>query len=108
MGGVLAKLDHGSGTTVAQRFELIIQGQELANGYDELLDSSELAQRMHEDNELRRKKGKVQVEGDVQLLDAMTAGLPNCAGVAVGLDRLIALQLNASSIDEVMPFPLPY
>ena len=107
-GRALAKLQHTTGTTVAQRFEIIIQGQELANGYDELQDSSELEQRMHEDNKLRRKNGKVQVAGDVHLLDAMTAGLPNCAGVAVGLDRLIALQLNASSIDEVMPFPLPY
>ena len=107
-GRALAKLDRVSGTTVAQRFEIIIQGLELANGYDELQDSRELAQRMSKDNELRRKKGKVQIDTDVHLLDAMTAGLPICAGVAVGLDRLIALQLNASSIDEVMPFPLPY
>ena len=88
----------------AERFELIVDGVEVANGYHELTDAAELARRMAGDAERRRARGKAEVAPDTCLLDAQRHGLPACAGVAMGFDRLLMLKLGASSIAEVMAF----
>ncbi len=99
----LARLrPHDSG--VAARFELIVDGLELANGYHELTDAEELLERMRRDNRRRRERGRQEMEPDRRLLAAMRNGLPDCAGVALGLDRLVMLALGASHIAEVVPF----
>jgi lysyl-tRNA synthetase class 2 len=90
----------------AARFELSIDGVELANGYWELGDRRTLQQRFEADLRTRRAAGLPQPELDQRFLDAMQAGLPDCAGVAIGIDRLLMLQLGAASLAEVMPFPL--
>ena len=91
-------------STVSARFELVVDGLELANGYHELTDSEELSARMRRDNRRRREQGKPEIEPDRRLLAAMRHGLPDCAGVALGLDRLVMLAVGASSLAEVVPF----
>ena len=100
----LSKITQVDGHPVAQRFEFLVGGLEVANGYDELRDSDELARRIDEDNEIRRQNGDPMIEPDAALLNAMRHGLPKCAGVAVGLDRLIALKFDEPSIDRVQSF----
>jgi len=90
---------------VAARFELVVDGVELANGYHELTDAAEQRQRFGRDLAARRTAGSVEVEVDECFLAALDAGLPDCAGVALGVDRLLMLQLGAQSLAEVMPFP---
>ena len=99
----LARVRTGN-PAVAARFELVVNGMELANGYHELTDAKELRVRMERDNERRRALGRPMVEPDERLLAAMRHGLPDCAGVALGLDRLIMLAVGASSIRDVVPF----
>ena len=88
----------------AARFELIIDGVEIANGYHELTDAAELGARMATDNQRRREAGREVMAPDERLLAAMQAGLPDCAGVAIGVDRLVMLAAGASSLAEVVPF----
>lgn len=90
---------------VAERFELYVDGIELANGYHELCDPAELRRRNAETNALRAADGKETLPEESRLLAAMDFGLPNCAGTAVGLDRLIMLALGASSLEEILAFP---
>ena len=97
------KQDH-QGHAVADRFELYINGMELANGYNELLDADELRQRFAADNQQRQQQNKPVVEIDEYLLAAMQSGLPECSGVAIGLDRLVMLALKKSHIDDVNSF----
>jgi len=94
------------GNRVAKRFELYIQGIELANGYQELTDAAEQARRFDADNIARREAGLPEMPVDERLLAAMSAGLPDCAGVAVGLDRLLMVQQRQSAIDDVIAFPI--
>lgn len=91
---------------VAQRFELYWKGIELCNGYQELLDASELERRNGVNNELRISEGRQPLPSDSRLLSAMRHGLPRSSGVALGLDRLIMLLLKKKSIDEVIAFPI--
>lgn len=99
----LAKLVPGD-NPVAARFEVYMQGVELANGYHELQNPSEQAKRFAADN-LRRQQQKLHtMEPDQRLLSALEAGLPECAGVAMGLDRLLMIKLQANSLAEVMSF----
>jgi len=97
------KLDQ-QGNAVADRFELYINGVELANGYKELLDADELRQRFESDNQQRKEQGKAEVQIDENLLAAMQSGLPECSGVAIGLDRLLMLALEKSAINQVNSF----
>lgn len=92
------------GDRVAQRFEFYWRGMELANGYQELRDADELASRMKEDNHDRQKLGLAVIEPDRHLLAAMRAGLPECTGVAMGIDRLVACLKENPSLEGVIPF----
>jgi elongation factor P--(R)-beta-lysine ligase len=100
----LARLDPAD-PGVALRFELYCDGIELANGFHELAAASEQRARFARDNEERRGRGLPTVEPDERLLAALAAGLPDCAGVALGFDRLVMLATAASHIGEVLPFP---
>ncbi|MDF1642407.1 EF-P lysine aminoacylase EpmA [Thalassolituus oleivorans] len=90
------------GIPVAQRFELFFNGTELANGYFELTDPAEQRQRFQQE----RERGTLDLERplDENLLAALASGLPSCVGVAMGLDRLLMHQQQASSIAEVLSF----
>ena len=102
----LAKIIHNAhGVAVAQRFELYVEGVELANGYFELTDADEQQHRFEADLAARASKGLPAVPPDRRLVAALRHGLPDCAGVALGLDRLLMLMANADSIRDVMAFP---
>ena len=94
-----------SDNRVAERFEVYYKGVELANGFHELKDADEQQKRFESDNDKRSLMGKQQKPLDRRFLSALKAGLPDCAGVALGIDRLLMLKLNKASISEVMPFP---
>jgi elongation factor P--(R)-beta-lysine ligase len=101
----LARLDKGdAGNIVARRFEAFLNGVELANGYYELIDPVEQKARFDADLALRQAEGKPAVPLDTQLLAAMDSGLPGCAGVALGVDRLLMQLLDVGDISHVMPF----
>jgi len=89
---------------VARRFEFYYQGIELANGFHELQDASEQLSRFEQDNANRLKEGLSAQPIDHKLINALEHGLPNCAGVALGIDRLIMLALNKRHINEVISF----
>jgi len=91
---------------VAERFELYVDGIELANGYHELLDPAILRRRNAETNAQRRADGKQPLPEESRLLAAMEAGLPPSVGVAMGFDRVVMLAAKASRIDEVIAFPM--
>lgn len=91
---------------VAERFELYINGMELANGFHELSDSEEQQHRFETDNELRQQQDKPAVTIDENLLAALNSGLPDCAGVALGMDRLLMLATGANHIEQVLNFPV--
>ncbi len=91
---------------VAERFELYLEGIELANGFAELTDAAELARRMERDRSARERLGLGAAVPDRRLLAALEHGLPPCAGVALGLDRLLMLALGASALREVIAFPI--
>lgn len=91
---------------VAERFELYIQGTELANGFRELRDPAEQRARFMADLESRRALGLPQPPLDERFLAALEAGLPDCAGVALGLDRLMMIATGAEHIDAVLSFPI--
>lgn len=92
------------GVAVAKRFELFGRGMELANGYWELSDAAAQRARFEADNAARRAKGLQTREIDERLIAALEHGLPNCSGVAVGVDRLLMLLLAANNIAEVISF----
>lgn len=90
---------------VAERFELFLGGMELANGFHELTDAEEQAARFQADLAARRARGLGQPPPDERLLAALRHGLPACAGVALGFDRLVMILAGATHIDEVLAFP---
>ena len=87
---------------VAERFEIFINGIELANGYHELQDVVEQKARFARDLANREKLQLAPLPIDTQLLAALELGLPACAGVALGLDRLLMIKIKAGSIKEVI------
>lgn len=89
----------------AQRFELFWDGLELANGFWELCDAAEQSARFAADLEARRAQGLTCPPADAHLLAALSAGLPDCAGVALGLDRLLMKLTGAEALDQVLAFP---
>lgn len=95
---------HNPDGLTAARFEIFYRGVELANGYRELGDAEEQGARFEADNCARRSAGRKPIHVDRRLLGALQAGLPDCAGVAVGLDRLLMLSLGRSDLDEVISF----
>ena len=100
----LARLDPED-ARLALRFELYHHGLELANGYHELADAAEQRRRFACDQQSRAARGLPPVSIDARLLAALESGLPDCAGVALGFDRVLMLAQGASSIDEVLAFP---
>ncbi len=102
----LARVARREGIEVAERFELFWGALELANGFHELTDAKEQRRRFEQDNRRRRAMGLVEVAPDENLLLALESGLPACAGVALGIDRLLMSALAADHIDEVLSFPL--
>jgi lysyl-tRNA synthetase class 2 len=101
----LARLD-ADDPRLALRFELYHQGVELANGYQELSNAAEQRLRFNTDLQARQSRGLPAVNLDQHLLAALESGLPDCAGVALGFDRVLMLAAGAASIDEVLAFPV--
>ena len=91
---------------VAERFELYIDGLEIANGYHELRDAEELRQRNHFQNQLRARDGNGVLPSHSRLIQAMEFGLPACAGVALGIDRLMMCLAGSRNIKDVIVFPI--
>jgi elongation factor P--(R)-beta-lysine ligase len=91
---------------VAERFELYVNGMELANGFHELAEAGEQAGRFAQDNGSRRAAGQNELPADRQLLAALGHGLPDSAGVAIGFDRLVMLAAGLDDIDAAMAFSL--
>ena len=101
----LARLRPGP-EPVAERFELYLEGVELANGFAELTDATEQRQRFEQDQASRRERGLSVPPLDEAFLAALAAGMPEAAGVALGLDRLLMAITGASHIDQVLAFPI--
>lgn len=95
---------HPDDPRVAERFEVFAGALELANGYRELTDALEQRRRFKHDNRLRRDNDKTPMPIDTALLEAMTEGLPECAGVALGFDRLLMAAGREDTIERVVSF----
>ena len=91
---------------VAERFEVFLHGIELANGFHELADAVEQRRRFEEENRQRRCAGRQVLPIDTCLIDALAHGLPDCAGVALGVDRLLMIAAGVRNIAESMAFPM--
>src|SRR3990167_570607 len=90
---------------VAERFELYINGSEIANGFHELTDSNEQYKRFEKNKMARKENNQFVPDIDDYFIDALQAGLPNCSGVAVGIDRLLMQCAKANHIQDVVSFP---
>jgi elongation factor P--(R)-beta-lysine ligase len=102
----LARVRGKGPEAVAERFEVFVEGVELANGYHELTDAAEQRRRFAEDLEERRRRGRPALPMDERLLAALEAGLPPCAGIALGVDRLLLLLAGAEALEDVLAFPI--
>lgn len=101
----LARLSVNSqGVSIAERFEVYLGRIELANGFHELSDSAEQLKRFTADNTTRRLRGLPIMPIDYHLLDALSAGFPDCAGIALGLERLMMVLCGATHIEHVLSF----
>lgn len=98
----VARTPHGER---AERFELFVDGLELANGYHELTDPVEQRRRFESEASRRRRAGLLPMEIDERLTAALEHGLPRCAGVALGLDRLVMIALGIPCIGGAIAFP---
>lgn len=101
----LARLGESEHGTVAHRFELVVHGVELANGFWELTDADEQLRRFEADNYYRECSGQSRVKYDERLLQALQQGLPECAGVALGFDRLVALSAGYQQVSDALAIP---
>ena len=99
---VLSRIDPRD-PTVSCRFELVVDGVEIANGYWELQDVAEHEERFQKDLERRANQNAELPEVDQNFMRSLEAGLPDCAGVSVGLDRVLMILAEAHSLDAVMP-----
>jgi len=91
---------------LAERFEVFAEGIELANGYHELVEPVEQKRRFEADIKMRERQGLPTVPIDERLLAALEHGLPDCSGVALGVDRLIMLAAGTRNIADVLTFPI--
>jgi len=91
---------------VAERFEIFLEGVELANGFHELANAAEQRTRFEVDLRLRRARALHAPPIDERLLQALSFGLPDCSGVALGFDRVVMLAAGADKIEQVLPFPI--
>lgn len=102
----LARVRHDK-IPVAERFEVYFKGVELANGFHELADADEQSRRFNHDLQKRAHLGLPLPPRDENFLAALANGFPDCAGVALGIDRIIMIAAQADSIDKVISFPFP-
>lgn len=100
----LAKIRAGV-PPVAERFELYLGQHELANGYHELTDAQEQRARFERDNARRALRGLAELPIDANLLAALEQGMPDCAGVALGIERLLMAMIGSDNIRDVLAFP---
>lgn len=100
----LARIDPDD-TRLAQRFEVFVKGIELGNGFYELADADEQEARFDREIAYRHAHGLPAVEKDQRFLQALRAGLPDCSGIAIGLDRLLMIASGCDSIEQVLAFP---
>jgi elongation factor P--(R)-beta-lysine ligase len=100
----LARVRDGT-PAVAERFELYWEGMELANGFQELTDATEQRRRFLNDQQRRASAGQAPHPIDERFLRALESGMPECAGVALGLDRLLMVMSGTAHLDEVLAFP---
>jgi len=101
---MLARIAERDGVQVAERFELYLGALELANGYHELADGAEQRARFERDHAVRGSRGGALPAIDEALLDALDCGFPDCAGVALGVDRLMMAMLGTARIADVIAF----
>jgi lysyl-tRNA synthetase class 2 len=101
----LARLKPGP-PRVAARFEFYLDGIELANGFHELADAGEQRNRFAQDLAIRRARGQAQPPVDERLLAALAAGIPDCSGVALGFDRVVAIALQATRLSQAVAFSI--
>ena len=100
----LARVERDGADSVAKRAELYIAGREIANGYHELTDAVEQSARFDQDNRRRESLHRPIVPRDDGLLDALTSGLPESYGVALGVDRLLQVTTQSKTLSECMTF----
>ena len=100
----LARVERDGADSVAKRAELYIAGREIANGYHELTDTVEQSVRFDQDNRRRESLHRPIVPRDDALLDALTSGLPESYGVALGVDRLLQVTTQSKTLSECMTF----
>jgi len=98
----LAKIDKEK--KIAKRFEVFFNGIEIGNGFNELTDVHEQRNRFAKDNKIRKKLDKIEHSLDEEFLAALEYGLPECSGVALGLDRLISIAAGVDNIKESITF----
>lgn len=89
----------------AERFEVFLDGVELGNCFSELTDADEQLKRFEADKSLRLEQGKENYPIDMDLIEALKAGLPTVSGIAVGVDRLVMLAANVPTLEETLFFP---
>lgn len=99
----LAKIDHSGTHPVARRFELVWQGVELANGYDELIDADEQLARFQDDNRRREELGKPLYPIDMNLVEALKE-MPATSGVAIGFDRVVMKAVGTNCLADIVSF----
>ena len=103
---LLAKVRQDEEYAVSERFELFLRGHEIASGYHENRDATELRRRFQANRERRLASGRVWLPIDSRLLTIMELGFPQCSGTALGIDRLAMVMLDADSIEDVLTFPI--
>ena len=93
-------------TRVSERVEIFLEGVELGNGYHELIDYQEQSARFTAEAEERKTRGLPAVEIDTRLLEALKHDMPDCSGIAIGLDRLLMLMTGNDNLDKILSFPV--